>query len=600
MLITPKQHLESPVHQVYFIRTLLCSVPGDLLMAVLVRRWKRLLLINAVALVAVLTVWTIICTYNFQIILHPQLKDTVLGLNKDLSKQLGLIEGKGTDTNLPHLTSDEENVAQNLSLKYGYNVYLSDKISLDRTIMGFKPNGCQELTYPSNLPQMSLIFIFVNEALSVILRSVHSAINHTPPHLLKEIILVDDQSDDEQLKGPLEKYMKIRYNGLVKFVRNQRREGLIRARLEGWKVATGEVTGFFDAHMEFTPNWAEPVLARIKEDRTRIVLPAIDNIHHQTFEVERFINLAHGFDWQLWCMYMKAPKDWNDLKDPTAPIRSPSMIGCSFVVDRVYFEELGLFDAGMNIYGGENVELGIRVWTCGGSMEVLPCSRVAHIARYKKPYLTDDIYAIMRRNALRVAEVWMDEFKHNVYMAWNIPMKNHGIDYGDVSDRVALRKKLQCKDFKWYQENIYPELKNYIDTITYGEMRNSKAKHLCLDQGVRENYTAILFQCHGLTPQLVRFTTKGQLMLGALGFHNWYALCLVDDRQSFLPRLLPCNKVTEVLTSLWLYTPNGRVRNAGTGRCLEVVSTGTDPFFKVVMQNCSGQMWSISPVHVQP
>lgn len=59
----------------------------------------------------------------------------------------------------------------------------------------------------------------------------------------------------EQLKGPLEEYVNKRYPGLVKIVRNQKREGLIRARIEGWKVATGEVTGFFDAHVEFTPSW---------------------------------------------------------------------------------------------------------------------------------------------------------------------------------------------------------------------------------------------------------------------------------------------------------------------------------------------------------
>ena len=62
-----------------------------------------------------------------------------------------------------------------------------------------------------------------------------------------------------------------------------------------------------------------------------------------------------------------------------------------------------------------------QVWQCGGSMEVLPCSRVAHIERSKKPYNNDiDYYA--KRNALRAAEVWMDSFKSHVYMAWNIPM----------------------------------------------------------------------------------------------------------------------------------------------------------------------------------
>lgn len=31
------------------------------------------------------------------------------------------------------------------------------------------------------------------------------------------------------------------------------------------------------------------------------------------------------------------------------------------MVDRKYFEEIGLLDEGMEIYGGENVELGVRV-----------------------------------------------------------------------------------------------------------------------------------------------------------------------------------------------------------------------------------------------
>lgn len=41
--------------------------------------------------------------------------------------------------------------------------------------------------------------------------------------------------------------------------------------------------------------------------------------------------------------------------------RTPAMIGCSFVANRDYFGELGLLDSGMDVYGGENIELGIRV-----------------------------------------------------------------------------------------------------------------------------------------------------------------------------------------------------------------------------------------------
>lgn len=68
-------------------------------------------------------------------------------------------------------------------------------------------------------------------------------------------------------------------------------------------------------------------------------------------------------------------------------------------------------------------------------MEVLPCSRVAHIARMKKPYHSNIAFHT-RRNALRVAEVWMDEYKSNVYLAWNIPV--------EVRDDVFFIAHEQC------------------------------------------------------------------------------------------------------------------------------------------------------------
>lgn len=67
---------------------------------------------------------------------------------------------------------------------------------------------------------------------------------------------------------------------------------------------------------------AEPVLSRIQESRKRVILPSIDNIKQDSFEVQRYENSAHGYSWELWCMYISPPKDWWDAGDPSLPIRS--------------------------------------------------------------------------------------------------------------------------------------------------------------------------------------------------------------------------------------------------------------------------------------
>ncbi|XP_074966324.1 polypeptide N-acetylgalactosaminyltransferase 9 isoform X1 [Phalacrocorax aristotelis] len=525
------------------------------------------------------------------------LEEVVYNQLNGLAKPMGLVEGPGGlgQGGMAATLRDDSHESETKYEEYGYNAQLSDRISLDRSIPDYRPKKCKQMTYADDLPQISVVFIFVNEALSVILRSVHSVVNHTPSHLLKEIILVDDNSDNVELKFNLDQYVNKRYPGLVKIVRNNKREGLIRARIQGWKAATSPVVGFFDAHVEFNIGWVEPALTRIKEDRKRIILPAIDNIKYNTFEVQQYANAAHGYNWGLWCMYIIPPQEWLDKGDESAPIRTPAMIGCSFVVDREYFGEIGLLDPGMEVYGGENIELGMRVWQCGGSMEVLPCSRVAHIERTKKPYNNDiDYYA--KRNALRAAEVWMDDFKSHVYMAWNIPMANPGVDFGDVSERIALRQRLQCRSFKWYLENVYPEMRVYNNTVTYGEVRNSKASGYCLDQGAEEDDKAILYPCHGMSSQLVRYSSDGVLQLGPLGSTAFLpdSKCLIDDGKGRTPTLKKCEDVLRPAQRFWDFTQNGPIISRDTGRCLEVEMSKDANFgLRLVVQRCSGQKWMI-------
>jgi polypeptide N-acetylgalactosaminyltransferase len=57
---------------------------------------------------------------------------------------------------------------------------------------------CKNWIYPSTqyLPTASVILVFYDEGWGVLLRTVHSVINTSPPELLKEVVLIDDGSTD--------------------------------------------------------------------------------------------------------------------------------------------------------------------------------------------------------------------------------------------------------------------------------------------------------------------------------------------------------------------------------------------------------------------
>lgn len=49
-------------------------------------------------------------------------------------------------------------------------------------------------------------------------------------------------------------------------------------------------------------------------------------------------------------------------------------------------------------------------------MKIIPCSHVGHVFRHKMPYSWGkDGYRTFIRNSLRVAEVWMDQYKEVYY-----------------------------------------------------------------------------------------------------------------------------------------------------------------------------------------
>jgi len=61
------------------------------------------------------------------------------------------------------------------------------------------------------------------------------------------------------------------------------------------------------------------------------------------------------------------------------------------------------------------------------------------------------------------------------FVCFNICLQG---DFGDISSRKELRNKLECKSFKWYLDNIYPELFIPGEAVASGEVSRDIAHYL--------------------------------------------------------------------------------------------------------------------------
>uniref|UniRef100_A0A182KGJ9 Polypeptide N-acetylgalactosaminyltransferase n=1 Tax=Anopheles christyi TaxID=43041 RepID=A0A182KGJ9_9DIPT len=483
--------------------------------------------------------------------------------------------------------------------RQGYNQFVSDLISVRRELPDVRDPWCLRQRSPlAALPPVSIVIVFHDEALSVLLRTVHSVLDRTPPELVREILLIDDWSSLVQLKTFLDDYF-LPYSDKVHILRTPKRLGLIKGRIFGAKRASADYLLFLDAHCECLDGWLEPLLELVANQYTKVVaVPTIDWLNETTLalQVGPSSGLYGAFDWNL--SFQWRPR-YDRYQSPgenlLEPFDTPVMAGGLFCIEKEFFAHLGWYDPGLQVYGGENMELSFKVWMCGGTIKTVPCSHVAHIQKRNHPYIGSYTKErdLTMRNSLRVAEVWMDEYAeflyrlHPDYRTLLATRSAQPATAINLDDRRQLRSQLGCKPFRWYLQHVFPEQDDPSEAQAMGWIQSeSEAGKLCLTWPTRDRSLALL-HCHGLGGQQIWFhggageiTREGHCLgvvsggpqgsevtitlcssQGVAGAYKWLyrrqtgqlvnvasGLCLVPAKNNFRVQVEWCDRVEEIST----------------------------------------------------
>uniref|UniRef100_A0A182K1J1 Ricin B lectin domain-containing protein n=1 Tax=Anopheles christyi TaxID=43041 RepID=A0A182K1J1_9DIPT len=453
---------------------------------------------------------------------------------------------------------------------YGYNAYASDLMSIRRRLPDIRAPWCREQDIASSrLPATSIVIVFYNEAWSVLLRTVHSILDRTPEHLIHEIVLVDDHSTAAYLKTRLDDYFE-RFPK-VRILRAPKRLGLILAKLFGAKATTASVITFLDAHVECTQGWLEPLLEVIIKNSTTIAIPTIDRIDGYTMQLDANFapRLIGAYRWDLnfgWWGRAAIKKQYHN---QFVPFDTPAMAGGLFAINRAFFERLGWYDEGFEMYGIENIELSMKSWMCGGSMVIVPCSRVAHVRKQSHPYFESAGKDVVMKNSLRLAEVWMDEYKQILYDVYGVP-RYFPRYFGSVDERKAVRANADCGTFRDYVLNAFPEMMNPLVPGAFrGEVHNAALPtNYCLTHHWRN---------HSLSMSVCDNQEKQQYWTHNF-YHelNNYSSCIeIITSRGYRLNIKRCHRNEKTRTQRWQYVVHsGQIKSEITDQCLTVREGG--------------------------
>jgi GT2 family glycosyltransferase len=252
--------------------------------------------------------------------------------------------------------------------------------------------------------RVTLVVSSLNEG-SNLCRTVRSSLD-TTTGLDREVLVADDDSHDGSLDELRHRFPDVRIVG------HASRRGVASTKDLGARSALGDVLVFLDGHCK--PEVG--AIARLVEDvdafnGRAIVTPAVAALNIETWENQT--NLGHGYSVELtefkcgWC-------DPRRLHRRGRFYESPALIGCCVAISRELYQELLGFDTGMNEWGSEDIDLGLRAWFMGSLILNDPDAVIGH--RFRAAFDNFDVSPVQPLvNQLRMAR---KNFEDPIWETW--------------------------------------------------------------------------------------------------------------------------------------------------------------------------------------
>ncbi|XP_004704068.1 polypeptide N-acetylgalactosaminyltransferase 15 isoform X1 [Echinops telfairi] len=503
-------------------------------------------------------------------------------------------KAQGAEEEYGDISEEDEPTPLNLDHQ-SFNEVLSTRMPLQRALPAARHPLCLQQHPGDSLPTASVIICFHDEAWATLLRTVHSILDTAPRAFLKEIILVDNLSQQGQLKSALGEQVA-RLEG-VRLLRSSKRLGATQGRMLGATRATGDVLVFMDSHCECQPGWLEPLLSRIAGDRSRVVSPIIDVIDWKAFQYYPSKDLQRGvLDWKLDSHWEPLPeRERKALQSPISPIKSPVLPGGIVAMDRRHFQNTGAYDPLMSLPGDENLELSLKAWLCGGSVEIIPCSRVGYLYGNRDAHSLPDQEAMLR-NKVRIAETWLGSFKDTFYRHSPEALALSQAEKPDCTERLRLQRRLGCRMFHWFLANIYPELYPSEHRPGFSGKLHNTGLGFCADcrtEGDLLGCPVTLVPCNeSRQQQHLQHTSRKEIQFGSPQH-----LCFdVSGEQVILQN---CTKEGPAIQQQhWDFQENGMIVHILSGQCMQAMVQGNRK--DLYLRQCDGeasQLWRYDQIH---